>query len=243
MKDKLDLEAIKRRCEAARLGPWKTADYSDKSQIGKNWELADFGECAHHNRKVWMTTDNQPASASNGACPCEDADFCAHARQDVPALIAALEAERQENARLREAVRVKDDVLKIGIMFALEQMRMRDNWAESDEATRKELWRNLHTEGARFWNALSELNQHHPACPTPVAASEAAPTQQKPDESKPRPPGPPNPVCCLHGVPVYAVYGGMSTLCKSCGGRPKVAEASAPASSKQDAAVKEDHGR
>jgi len=82
------IDEIRKRVEAARLGPWITKDYMDKSQVGRDWELADFGECGHHNRKVWMTTKDQPASMSNGACPCEDADFCAHSRQDIPALLA-----------------------------------------------------------------------------------------------------------------------------------------------------------
>ena len=63
-----------------QVGPWKTADYRDEEQVGKDWGIADFGECGHHNKKVWLTTDRLNASRSNGACPCDDAAFVAGVR-------------------------------------------------------------------------------------------------------------------------------------------------------------------
>src|SRR5579872_2194820 len=96
MKDRI--EEIEEREKAERNGQWVVADYQDGTLVGKNWELAHFGECGHHNKKIVLTTWNQHASESNGACPCEDAEFCAHAKNDVRYLLS-------EVKRLRERVR------------------------------------------------------------------------------------------------------------------------------------------
>ena len=142
------LSEIRERLAKARLGPWKTADYMDKSVIGRNWELADFGECAHHNRKVWMTTDNQPASMSNGACPCEDADFCAHAREDIPFLLGLVEeAEKREREAVARAFETAADICntratdaklkKIRSVVADELMNRRDHFLAMAAAVRR----------------------------------------------------------------------------------------------------------
>lgn len=46
------------------------------------------------------------------------------------------------------------NALRAGLIFVLEQRRMLDSWAESDEKTKTELWQNLHREGDKFWDAL-----------------------------------------------------------------------------------------
>lgn len=93
-------------------------------------------------------------------------------------------AQRCKIAALEAALKRKDEALKIGLMFVLEEQRMRDQWAEADETLRKELWRNLHTEGERFWNALTALNEgRHPA----LAPGEAENRPTAAQEKKPNP--------------------------------------------------------
>src|SRR5690606_12364587 len=77
------LQEIKTRAEAATPGPWEWDFALPTDEIKKV-----YGECS-----VWMTlahsgigqwVDGQPGAL-------DDADFIAHARTDVPALIAEVE--------------------------------------------------------------------------------------------------------------------------------------------------------
>lgn len=76
-----DLDAIQARVDAATPGPW----YVD--------EIPETGEC-----RVLFDADpeGQPTHmpVTSGGSHRGDADLIAHARQDVPALLAALAAER-----------------------------------------------------------------------------------------------------------------------------------------------------
>lgn len=74
--DKKDLEAIKRRAEAATPGPWGAG--ANLSDGGDEYDV--FGP----------NPKKGPAFIANYAKK-QDAKFIAHAREDVPALVAEVE--------------------------------------------------------------------------------------------------------------------------------------------------------
>jgi hypothetical protein len=74
-----DLEAIKRRCEAATPGPWESTGYDD-----------------HPGDEGWWINSPQPGGAiavtpSYNRRGEADHEFIRHARSDVPALLEAVE--------------------------------------------------------------------------------------------------------------------------------------------------------
>lgn len=103
--DGLDREAIKRRAEAATEGPWEWDDlHGDPALVSRSVIDKEYGEfgsvLASWQRFVVMgypTKDGGGTPALDGP----DAEFIAHARSDVPALLAALEAAKAEVERLR----------------------------------------------------------------------------------------------------------------------------------------------
>lgn len=80
MLSKEQLQAIRERCEAATPGEWKVSvDYVYKIDGDREILIAD--------------------------CPnVHDAAFVAHAREDIPALLAEVERLEEENQRLRGAL-------------------------------------------------------------------------------------------------------------------------------------------
>jgi hypothetical protein len=72
----LDLDAIEARAEAAAPGPWR----EPKNGLGLGWTIFP------KNSKGWSI-----ATCDSGT----DADFIAHARTDIPALVAELRAARE----------------------------------------------------------------------------------------------------------------------------------------------------
>lgn len=74
-----ELEAIKARAAAATPGPW---EFDGKGDIVPDGDKSDFVAMIHYS--------------------AEDAEFIAHARADVPALVAEVERLRAENAKLDE---------------------------------------------------------------------------------------------------------------------------------------------
>ncbi len=92
----LDLEAIKARAEAATPGPWEA---DGEPFLPQNWRpklsvWANVGDEFSHLVAAVATPDKYLGLT--------DADFIAHARTDVPALVAALEERDAEVERLRE---------------------------------------------------------------------------------------------------------------------------------------------
>lgn len=84
MDDKLDLEAIKARYEAASMGPWTTMEWAltyvcVDSDIEQDRERP-LAECYYH-------VGRYPAEAN--------AEFIAHARSDIPRLVARVEQLEQ----------------------------------------------------------------------------------------------------------------------------------------------------
>ena len=89
----LDIEAIRKRAEAATPGPWETS--SGVSVYAENGSVINIAKCALAEEGYgWSGSDY-----STMGYVLANAEFIAHARTDIPALlshIAALEAERWE---------------------------------------------------------------------------------------------------------------------------------------------------
>jgi len=85
----IDLDAIRKRCEAATEGPWYLDGTSPK----------DDPEGFCHRVLIAKTSRTQSvyAEPEGGAFPENDRTFIAHARQDTPDLL-------DDNTRLREAL-------------------------------------------------------------------------------------------------------------------------------------------
>ena len=82
-----DLDAIRARADAATPGPWRT------------WNDGHVGSPTVH-----IGGGVMPTPGSDPAQRMPDAEFIAHARTDIPALLAALAAAHAETERLRRAV-------------------------------------------------------------------------------------------------------------------------------------------
>jgi len=105
---RLDLDAITARSEAATPGPWEhlTAPAEDDTSSLAEW-MADTltgGERLHV-----LTAAGQgeyayivPALTGDGPAAPANADFIAHAREDVPALVTAVRGLRAEREEARE---------------------------------------------------------------------------------------------------------------------------------------------
>lgn len=86
----LDIEAIKARCEAATEGPWfvdRVGEINDPS-----WHIADAIRWQGWTNALRFDEDR------------ETAEFVAHARADVPALVAEVERLRAELAWVRSVI-------------------------------------------------------------------------------------------------------------------------------------------
>lgn len=85
--DASDLAAIQARADAATLGPWQWAWDDDASPpLGQTYGVTDLG-----NHPVAVTSTSRDGHA--------DADFIAHARTDIPALLAEVAELRAANER------------------------------------------------------------------------------------------------------------------------------------------------
>lgn len=80
-----DLQSIKARAEAATAGPWRTGNLGDKEQS----HVVDFGPPP--TSPFMLVKPGYGVCHSDGNNATRDADFIAHAREDVPLLIAAIE--------------------------------------------------------------------------------------------------------------------------------------------------------
>lgn len=80
-----ELEAMEKRCEAATKGPWEWF----KNQVHPDGTVGVWGPDGDEICACW-------GNLAYSTEPTDDADFIAHARSDVPALIAALREARKE---------------------------------------------------------------------------------------------------------------------------------------------------
>ena len=78
----VDLEAIRARCEGATDGPW-FATTMPYGQNAKLWHV--YASDNESYTGAWLTGYGGPPLAES------DADFIAHARSDVPALLSVVE--------------------------------------------------------------------------------------------------------------------------------------------------------
>lgn len=98
--NKLDLDEIRKRCEAATPGPWNIASRFSVNTIvysvpkGKGWlgnkliDVPEYGCVATpHDRG----NERQITTMGEAFGITDDAKFIAHARTDIPALLDALE--------------------------------------------------------------------------------------------------------------------------------------------------------
>jgi hypothetical protein len=95
MTDSARTEEIRARVEKASCGPWKVLRGKDD---GHDWMLAQFG-AGLDDEAVRLHTDGVRGEGLSDADA--DAEFCAHARSDVPYLLTELTALREEVERVR----------------------------------------------------------------------------------------------------------------------------------------------
>src|SRR5258708_20483901 len=94
----LDLEAIRKRCEAASAGPWTQTwnlKFGGKIGAGGVAILQSIGGAAHSH-----VSKDDPVPQWQ-----KDVDFVQHAREDVAALLAAVTAQRAAPQPLNKSSR------------------------------------------------------------------------------------------------------------------------------------------
>lgn len=102
---KLDLDTIKARCEAATPGPWyaSVGDFS-----------TDFGI-------IHKDPDQGRRTLAYGLS-CDDQIFVAHARTDVPALVAEVERLRAALAKALGETNEPDDFVELFGRFLINEI-------------------------------------------------------------------------------------------------------------------------
>ena len=95
MLDEKQLAEIRERAERATPGAWK---------LKKDGRYEDHDEC-----RIELPDDNIEL------CRYENGEFIAHAREDVPALLAEVERLTDENARLRAELEAAKRDMRRGV--------------------------------------------------------------------------------------------------------------------------------
>ena len=104
-----DLDEIRARADAATAGPWRWRNSNGDVNLfggGRSWVVMAFERMGMQRAQpVFRGLDNllYPAGKEN-LYDFADAQFIAHARTDVPALLAEVDRLRAENAGLRESM-------------------------------------------------------------------------------------------------------------------------------------------
>lgn len=92
-----DLLAMEERCKRAQTGPWRV-DFGE--EIGNNWVVATGAAYDQERRGTYaVATDRIHASQTNAADGKDDAEFIAHARQDLPRCLEEIRRLRAELAK------------------------------------------------------------------------------------------------------------------------------------------------
>ena len=86
----IDLAAIKARCEAATPGPWAVAGKDEDDHTP--WVIALDGDAEPWWVAAWVAAFAMDITPTDGV---NNAEFVAHARTDVPALVAEVERLRR----------------------------------------------------------------------------------------------------------------------------------------------------
>lgn len=77
-----EIEKIRARCNAARSGPWTSIIEGRDQTSGSSFIM--IGEGDNRTEDLYLIGDEQPISSA-------DYDFVAHARQDIPFLLAEID--------------------------------------------------------------------------------------------------------------------------------------------------------
>lgn len=95
-----ELDAIEARAKAASAGPWTYCGCGKCAQV--SMEKGPIVMVGIGARDVSYTCGEGVDDASR----LLNAEFCAHARQDIPALVAEVRRLQAEDARLRSILRM-----------------------------------------------------------------------------------------------------------------------------------------
>ena len=101
MSEPLDLEAIKKRAESATPGPWEWEPPSEDPYPMYDESL--IGPVLDGEKFPVQVLSGWGYDASGTNCEPQDREFIAHARTDVPALVAEVERLRAERADIWDA--------------------------------------------------------------------------------------------------------------------------------------------
>ncbi|WP_140423012.1 hypothetical protein [Lysinibacillus boronitolerans] len=97
MMNQEQLNAIKERVAKATLGPWKVVKSEETGvQIGTTWESGQLKNC------VPVVTTAHGVEFVTIYINDNNSNFIAHAREDVPALVAEVERLHQALAKIME---------------------------------------------------------------------------------------------------------------------------------------------
>jgi hypothetical protein len=101
-----ELNAIEARVNAATSGPWAMAEYHPKTML-----LYPIGNPVTQELLAWPIQGGE--NSQNNAA------FIAHARRDVPALLAHIRELQQENTRLQSLVYRVTNGMRLSDMYQL----------------------------------------------------------------------------------------------------------------------------
>lgn len=137
-----ELDNIRRRSDAATPGPWVSEDGGydvclgyKPSHIRIGWWSGDNEEdCNADNRRVCELSDGEYNSYKNKEEMQANAEFIAHAREDVPALLDEIERLKKVSRYLAERIAFLDE-WRLGISLYKVKEGAIQSWI--DEANRE----------------------------------------------------------------------------------------------------------
>lgn len=137
-----ELEKIRKRSDAATPGPWVSEDGGYDVCLGYKprhirigWWSGDHEEdCNADNRRVCELSDGEYNSYKNKEEMQANAEFIAHAREDVPALLDEIERLKKVSRYLAERIAFLDE-WKLGISLCKVKECAIQSWL--DEANRE----------------------------------------------------------------------------------------------------------
>lgn len=97
----VDRAALRARCEAASPGPWTPYDANE----GNGWPPRPFWAVQNEASRLGLGEDDGCVDIRVHTGDQYDADFIAHARTDLPALLDALDAAEARVRQLEAAAR------------------------------------------------------------------------------------------------------------------------------------------
>lgn len=160
------LDAIRERAEAATEGPWHSHDFGHAGEEEPSSIVVHVGRFDHSDLR---THDTETAVAWMPRWEGQEHDnatFIAHARTDVPDLLAEVERLTVENARLREEVDARTTGQRGGEWVDPEGDYWRDYWR--DRAMKAEeqgrAYRNFRSATEAAYELLNPPTDEQPRC-------------------------------------------------------------------------------